>query len=184
MQSKEEFFSEGKKSKTLQGIQGNRMNKTTEKITEAREQYDSYNANEWEKTFFDEKTGGYLVTEKARIVKSKKSDNEFKKFDKEQGMCKVLARNGFTVEHLDDKNGNSYDIHLNKIKADLKKTGSHNNIEIYAKDAIRKQGAEIVVFEFENNTKDIHAKILKLVKTYDIHGFFYFSHSKDKIFKF
>jgi len=156
------------------------MNKTEGQIKEARAQYDSYNSNEWKKNFFEEDSGGYLVTEKARIAQSKKSDNEFKKFDKEQGMCKVLAHKGFAVEHLDDKNGNSYDVHLNGIKADLKKTGSHNNIIKYAKEAVRVQGAEIVVFEFEKETDMIYAEILQL-KRKGIRGIYYFSNRKDVI---
>jgi len=144
--------------------------------------FDSY-GSEWEKTLFDEDSGGYFVTEKARIAQSPKSQNEFKKFDKEQDMCKTLTRNGFSIEHLDDKNGKSYDIHLDGIKADLKKTSSHNNIVKYGKEAIRVQGAEIVVFEFEKETERIHAEILQL-KLKGIHGKYYFSKKKDIVYLF
>ena len=156
----------------------------TENIKEARAKYDSYDPNKWEKSCFDNNTGGYLITEKARIEQSQKSDNETKKFDKEQKMCKVLVNNGYAVEHLDDNHGASYDIHLNGIKADLKKTAGSGNIEKYAKKAIRKQGANLVVFEFEHNMKDIHTKLLKLRKNYDIHGYYYFSNNKIKIYGF
>jgi len=46
--------------------------------------------------------------------------------------------------------GGGYDIHLNSIKADLKKTSSHNNMVRYAKHAVKKQGVDMVVFEFGN----------------------------------
>ena len=151
-----------------------------ETIKEARAKFDSYDSNEWVKAFFDECSGGFVVIEKIRVVQSEHSKNEKKKFEKEYGMCKVLARNGNTIEFLADKKG-SYDIHFNGITADLKKTSSHNNVEKYAKDAIREQNAEIVIFEFENNTKEIHAKISKLVKTYNINGFYYFSENPDII---
>ena len=98
-------------------------------------------------------------------------------------MCLTLAQNGYAVEYLED-NHFSYDIHLNGIRADLKKTTGSGNIERYAKEAIREQGAEIVVFEFENNLKDIHTKLLKLRNKYGIHGYFYFSDNKCKIFSF
>ena len=152
-----------------------------EYIKEARAKFDSYKTDEWEKNYFDEDTGGFVVTHKGRIALSQKSDNELKKFNKEQNMCQVLAKNGYAVEHLDDRNGNSYDIHLNGIKADLKKTGSHNNIVNYAKEAIRQQGAEIVIFEFEKETDMIHAEILQL-KRKGIHGKYYFSKKKDVIY--
>jgi len=150
------------------------------KIEEARIKYESYDANEWESVYFDEYSGGFVVIKKIRIAQSEQSKNEKIKFAKEYGMCKVLATGGNSIEFLEDKRG-SYDIHLNDIKADLKKTGSHINIVNYAKEAIRKQGAEIVVFEFENNTKDIHTQLLKLGNTYDIHGYYYFSGSKNII---
>ena len=160
-----------------------KQDKTATNIKEARAKFDSY-SSEWEKTLFDEDSGGYFVTEKSRILQSQKSTNELKKFDKEQDMCKILACNGFAVEHLDDKNGKSYDIHLNGIKADLKKTAGSRNIEKYAKKAIRKQGADIVVFGFDENFKEIQSKLLKLKKDYNIHGYYYFSNNNDKIYSF
>jgi hypothetical protein len=46
----------------------------------------------------------------------------------------------------------SFDIYLNGIPADLKKTVGSGNIVKYAKKAVEKQGAQIVVFEFNNTT--------------------------------
>ena len=153
-----------------------------EYIRRARAKFNAY-SSKWEKSYFDDNTGGYIVTDKYRIAQSYISKNETEKFYKEYGMCMTLAKNGHSVEYLIDKKS-SYDIHLNSIKADLKKTGSHNNIVNYAKEAIREQGAEIVVFEFENNSKEIHTQLLKLSKMYGIHGYFYFSDNKGKIYKF
>ena len=101
-----------------------------------------------------------------RIAQSKKCKNEKEKFWKENGMCIVLAKNGYAVEYLEDI-PSSYDIHLNGIKADLKKTKSHNNMVNYAKEAIREQGAEMVVFELVNMTHAIQ-KELYTIKKLDI----------------
>lgn len=79
-------------------------------------------------------------------------------------MCITLAKAGYAVEYLDDRQGDSYDIRLNGIKADLKKTGSHNNIANYAKEAIKKQKAEMVIFEFEKMNAKIHEELNRLKK--------------------
>ena len=149
-------------------------------INKARKKFNSFDSEKWEKTYFDEETGGFVVTEKDRISLSKKSDNEFLKYIKEKGMNVTLANNGYIIEHTNE----SYDIRINDIKADLKKTAGSGNIEKYAKKAIREQGAEKVVFEFENNLKEIHTKLLKLNRDYGIHGYYYFSSNLDKVHEF
>ena len=154
-----------------------------ENIKVSREKYDSYDANLWEKSYFDDNTGGYLVIEKVRIEQSKKSKNERKKFEKEHEMCITLAKAGCAVEYLDDKQGDSHDIRLNGIKADLKKTGSHNNIVNYAKEAVRKQGADMVIFEFEKETVKIYAE-LERMKMYRIQGKYYFTGKECAIYEF
>ena len=150
-----------------------------EHIKAARQKYDAYDTSKWKKKYFDNKTGGYLAVEKDRVLQAKKHDNERDKFNREQGMNMTLARNGYAIEHLDDQKY-GYDIHLNGIKADLKKTGSHNNMVRYAKKAIREQGAEVVVFELENNTKKIQEELDKL-KRLDIKVIYYFSNNKSKM---
>jgi len=87
-----------------------------EHIKEARAKYNSYNDSAWKKDFFDDDTGGYLVTERARIAQSEKGKNETVKFQKEQEMCMALAKKGYAMEHLDDKWGESYDVHMNNIR--------------------------------------------------------------------
>ena len=95
-------------------------------------------------------------------------------------MCEALAQNGNAVEYLIDRDS-SYDIHLNGIKADLKKTSSHNNMVHYAKAAIREQGAEMVVFEFEIMTDKIHEELNRL-KRLGI-KFIYFTSTNKNIIK-
>jgi len=124
--------------------------------------YNSY-GDEWEKAYFDEYSGGFVVINKQRIIHSKTSKNEKAKFDKEYAMCTVLARNGYKVEILIERPGfSSSDITINGTMAELKKTSSHNNMMDYAKKAIYKQGAKIVVFEFEEMTGKIHEELNKL----------------------
>lgn len=126
------------------------------------------------KTFEDRKSGGQVYTEQGRIDQSKKSNGERQKYEKEAAMCKTLAKNGHTVVHLDDKkhSDGSYDILLDGHKADLKSTNGGNNIANYAKHATRKQGAELVVFEFKKMDGAVYSEINKL-KAKGIHGYYY-----------
>ena len=157
------------------------MTNKAEYIEETRAKYDAYDVNLWEKSYFDELTGGYVVTEVVRIAQSKKSKNEQRKFDKEFGMCLTLAQNGYAVEYLED-NPNSYDIHLNGIRADLKKTKGHNNVVNYAKKAVYEQGAEMLVFEFDENSKKLQEELDKLKRS-GIRVHYYYSFDKSKIYK-
>lgn len=109
-------------------------------------------SRDWEKTYFDSETGGFLVTHKERIESAKQSPNEREKFDKEQSMCIDLANQGHKIEHLLDKGrkkGETYDIHFDGLKADLKSVSSHNNIEKYVRHAVRDQGAKVVIIRIE-----------------------------------
>lgn len=79
---------------------------------------------------------------------------EWEKFEKEQTMCKDLANMGHKIEHLSDINrpkGETYDIHYDGEKADLKSVSSHNNIEKYVKHAVRDQGAKTVIVRIEDS---------------------------------
>jgi NAD(P)H-dependent flavin oxidoreductase YrpB (nitropropane dioxygenase family) len=143
--------------------------------------YDAYDRKKYRHDYFDKKTGGYLVVEKERITQGLRNKQEENKFNKERAMCITLACNGYAVEYLKDT-PKSYDIHLNGIKADLKKTASHNNMLDYAKKAIYKQGAEMVVFEFENNSKKIQEELDKL-KRNSIRVCYYYSYDKTNIHK-
>ncbi|MCL2728320.1 MAG: hypothetical protein FWD56_08060 [Bacteroidales bacterium] len=150
-------------------------------IEAARVKFNSYES-EWEKAYFDEYRGGYLVVSKKRIEQGNLNKQEKEKYNKEYSMCLTLAQNGNQIEYLKMTEG-SFDIYLNGISADLKKTSSHNNLLDYAKKATREQGAEIVVFEFEKETENIHNEIITL-KNKKIHGLYYFSKNKKVIHNF
>jgi len=132
------------------------------KLTRKAE-YNAYNSAKYKRDYFDERTGGYLVIENQRIAQSKLNKQEKEKFEKEREMCMVLAKNGYAVEYLKDTQG-SYDILLNGVPADLKKTASHNNMVKYAKKAVGEQGAKVVVFEFSKVTHNIEKELYSIKK--------------------
>ncbi|MBQ7735202.1 MAG: hypothetical protein IJT61_04615 [Bacteroidales bacterium] len=160
------------KSPTLSKEEKKRM-----MVERMRKIYDSYDEDRYNKVYFDEETGGYVVEEKARHEKSLKSPNEKEKYEKEKGMCIDLAKRGFKIEHLDDS-GWGYDIHMNKTSADLKKLSSANNIRRHAKHAVYDQKAERVVFKFEKMNDSIHKELNKLTEK-GIHGCYYVTGEED-----
>ncbi len=141
--------------------------------------YKSYDNKEWKKEYFNKKHGGYIVVHKGRIEKSQKSKNEKEKFNKEMQMCLTYAKAGYTIEVLDEqKRVASCDVKFNNILADLKKTKSHNNIVKYAKKAVFKQGAEVLLFEFEQETDEIHLELNKLYQKHNIKAYYFFTYKK------
>jgi len=152
----------------------------TEIIKTALQKYNSY-GSEWQKAYFDKLSGGYVVVDKQRIENSKINNNEKEKFAKEYAMSRVFAQNGYRIEILMERPGfSSSDITINGIMAELKKTSSHNNMLKYAKKAIDKQGAKLVIFEFDKDTKKIQEELDKL-KRMNIKVYYYFTGNKQKI---
>jgi hypothetical protein len=150
-------------------------------LIEAKLKYEAYSPEDWTKIYFDEKTGGYIVINNGRIEHSKSSKNEKAKFDKEYEMSMVFAQNGYRIEMLKETPRiPSPDVRINGVTGDLKRVSSHNNIVKDAKKAIRKQGAEIVLFEFEKETQEIYSELLQLKKD-GIPVYYYFSNEKNKI---
>ncbi|MDR1169586.1 MAG: hypothetical protein LBK97_01975 [Prevotellaceae bacterium] len=150
----------------------------TERLKVSLSQYNSYDYS-WERAYFDGHNGGYLVICKERITQGNINKQEKEKYDKEYSMCMILVQNGYRVEYLKMTEG-SFDIYLNGKSADLKKTAGSGNIVKYAKKAIEKQGAEIVVFEFEKETARIKEE-LKVLKEKGTKVKYYFSNNPDKI---
>ena len=114
--------------------------------------------------------GGLLKTSRDRIKEGDKNKQEKEKFDKEHAMCLTLAKVNHIVDYRASVEG-EFDIFLDGKKADLKQTNSHNNIVKYGKKAIRKQGADLVVFEFG----EINAHILNelaALQRIGIHGYY------------
>lgn len=143
-------------------------------IEKSRKEYLALPDSEWRKDYFDESTGGYLATSWKRIKQSLKSNQETKKFDKEHQMCLTYAKNGHQIQHLPDRKENgdgTYDTLFDGFKADLKKTKSTNNILKYASRAVKNQGAQIILFEFEEWNNDFKNLIDELVRK-GYHGWY------------
>lgn len=139
--------------------------------------------NKWERIELH-KNGGYVVADKSRIEHSRMNKNESAKYEKELSMCKVFARNGYQIEMLGETPGiSSPDVRINGINADLKRTSSANNIVKYAKKAIRKQGAERLLFQFDAETSALHKELFD-VKREGIKGFYFFTGRENEIFEF
>ncbi|MDR1864374.1 MAG: hypothetical protein LBR08_02265 [Bacteroidales bacterium] len=132
-------------------------------ITDSRKEYLSHDVETWRRSYFNRENGGYLVVRRQRIEHSKISKNERAKFDKEYAMCMVFAQNGYRTEMLKERSGfSSSDITINGVTAELKKTSSHNNIVSYAKKAIDKQGAKMVLFAFDTMNVETMKELIKL----------------------
>lgn len=151
------------------------------RIAENKKKYEKLDKR-WEKVFFDEKKGGYLAIDKKRIKAAELSKNEQKKLHKEKRVATVYAQNGNRIELWEeDLRLSSPDGSINNVPMDLKSLESHNNIIKYAKKAIRKQGAEIVLFEFETINKYIHKELNKLT---DLGiKYQYFARNKKKVYR-
>ena len=138
-----------------------------------------------ENTSFEYKNGGKVTTPKSRIENANKSKQETLKFEKELGMAKTFAKNGYNVELLEEiPKISSPDAIINGKKVDFKSLSSANNIVRHAKEAIRKQGADFVYFEFDNNNKHLYLKELNVLSSkYNIHGKYYFK-GEEEILEF
>ncbi len=111
------------------------------------------------------------------------SRNERLKHNKEREMALVFARNGYSVEMLKEiPRVSSPDVRIDGIPAELKSTASAANILNYAKKATRKQGAQIVLFQFDEMTAIVTERLKKLSQM-GIHGK-YFIKGKNIIFDF
>ncbi len=139
-----------------------------------------YDSLKWDKTY--KSTNGFVVTDKQRLKKSKVSKQETLKLKKEQAMSKIFADNGYEIELWSEKAGiSSPDGSINGVPMDLKSLSSHNNVVKYAKKAISKQGAKVVLFEFSKETQEIYDALQEL-KRKGIKAYFYFA-GKDRVLK-
>ena len=157
---------------------------------DSRGEFYSYDSG-WVRTYYDEKTGGFVVTELARKYKPM-SKNERDIFNKEQRMAVKYASFGFQIEHLNENPGiSSPDIRLrriirsinvNGITADFKCLSSSNKIYIEGKEVKFKKKADLVLFEFTSHFQGITRKIEKLVNK-GIHGYYYYT-DENECFQF
>lgn len=152
-----------------------------QKVDTARSRYESHDEKQWRKDYFNEKNGGFLVTQKKRISDAEKSKNELEKFKKEHAMAKVFGKAGFEIEHLaETARMSSSDVRINGIPADLKRTSSANNIVKYGKKAVKKQGAKAVLFQIDGNQGKVHEELNKLARL-GIKAYYFFTGKENEI---
>lgn len=129
---------------------------------DSRKEYDSYDDDKWEKILYDKESGGYLVVDRKRAESGSVNKQEKAKFEKELNMAMVYARNGYKIQMLEEiPRISSPDVLINGVPADLKKVVA-NSIEKHARKAIKKQGAEVVLFQFDEMTHQIGIELNKL----------------------
>lgn len=154
-------------------------------------EYSGYSDSVWQKTYYSEKSEGYVVTQLSRL-NYKKNNQEIAKYEKEKAMCQDFADFGFKVEHLGEVPGVSSSdvmikgygkhgtlVRINGDPADLKALSSANNIRRHAKHATESQGAVKVLFKFTSR-KDEASIVHELDKLSQkgIHGYYYFAGDK------
>jgi hypothetical protein len=111
------------------------------------EKYNSYDSDHWDKTYFDEVTGGYVVTHKGH-----KFDSETGKYEKETAV--ILAINGYKVEMMDESDfrKRQYDIRINGIPTEIKVMNGYRNIHKRAVEASEQDATRIVYYiKFKDN---------------------------------
>lgn len=169
-------FDPSKASCQVCGAIGTRDAATVEKELNKRPQ------TEWVRSHISPHGNGAVVTNRERIKEIKETKAERAKARKELRQCRVLADNGYFVEYLRGKHrsqGQTYDITMNGIKADLKViTGKGKHIVEYAKKAFNEQGGEAVVFELPNKKPMYYDKIAEARRKTTGRIFFYFAEEK------
>lgn len=135
----------------------------TKEWMKIQQQYEAYNEELWKKELYDKENGGYLVTERTRIEAGMRNKQEQAKYDKEHEMCLVYAHAGYRIEHLGETPGiSSPDVTINGAPADLKRTKGSGNIVKYARKAVRQQGAEMVLFQFDEMNDAVRKELIAL----------------------
>lgn len=95
-------------------------------------------------------------------------------------MCVTFAQAGYGIVHLRERTG-LFDVLCNGVPAELKKTRSASNLDHYVSHALNNQQAQIVLIEFEKETREIHNKLHKYKKA-GKHIIYYFTGREDRIY--
>ena len=137
-----------------------KQDKTAAKIKEARARYDSY-GSEWEKEYFDEKSGGFNVYHKKHQFTPTGGGG-----DAEKNVGKILAKLGKQVEFLEE---NSYkkgkpDINFDSSTWDIKYINDANieTIRGAIKDARKAQNA-IFYWDKYDRLEDLKIAVIRSI---------------------
>lgn len=118
--------------------------------------------------------GGSVSVPDERLAKGNYNKQEQAKFEKELRIARRYAENGHKVEMLNEVPGiSSPDALIDGLKVDFKSLSNANNIKRHAKDAIFRQGADEVWFEFTTKSDRIISTLNDLTNK-GIHGRYYF----------
>lgn len=151
--------------------------------TTSKQKYDSY-SSDYEKTYFNEKSNGYIVTDKQRIITATQNEEELHKYIKEHNMCVTFANAGHSIEHLSEISGvSSSDVNFDGIPAELKKTKDEKHIINYAIKATTKQGAQIVLFQVDVMNAKVRGKF-KYLSKHGIHGYYFITGDENNIIQY
>ena len=131
-----------------------------ELLKEAKKIYNSYNSEDWKKTYFDQFSGGYVVTHKGH------------KFDIETGKyeiktANILAKYGYRVEMMDESNFKKpqYDINVNGFPTEIKVMSGYRNIHTRAEKASLQRAKRIVYYIKFDNEKEMFKRFDNVYKT-------------------
>lgn len=174
-------------------------NRTPDQIAEIQKRWDERNAirkteeevkqqyplSQWQHTYISP-AGGYLVTDLERIKKGRMNSSERGIFNKEQEISRVGANNGYKILHLSDKDrpaGQTYDVLLDGVPAELKSFSGAGAVERQIKDAIRKQGAELVLVRIEEGSDNerIIKKLIDVKQKIKGRILYYFENQEDEV---
>lgn len=161
----------------------------------ARIRFNEYDRRHWEHTYFDYRTGGYLVTERDRfkeLVPDKHGAEESRTeqtFREEREAAMRYAKWGFQIEHLANRNnpgGNpdarlrrkAPNIRVNGILADIKTITSPSKFTRRVNEAYNKNGAQFAMMRLlyprnEDNETALN-KSIRLLQKENRHGCYYF----------
>ncbi|MDR0733728.1 MAG: hypothetical protein LBF08_06685 [Dysgonamonadaceae bacterium] len=142
---------------TFAGISTNKMNVAdrAKLLKEAKAKYNSYNADDWIKTGFDERSGGYCVYHKDHLFDPTIGKFGIPRGDYEKNTAKVLSAYGMDVVLSSEMSGQrgikTPDGLLNGVLFDIK--GIEGKSQRRIKDVFSKsskQGAEATVLYFHD----------------------------------
>ena len=148
---------------------------------------EQYPPDKWEQSAIYPDTGGYVVTELERKRDAQAGSTELRKFEKELSMCKVVASHGYRVEYPTEKGrkpGETYDVIINGMRAELKSTSSEGNLVKHVRKAFTRQGAVAVVIRLELRDKALLDRVYEAKrKLPDMTIIYYYEDDPSKIWK-
>ena len=162
----------------------------------SRKEYDAYDSKKWEHTYFDGKSGGFVVTELDRyneVVPDRKGGKESdsqRVFRQEREAAIKFASWGFKIEHLADRGvpgGNpdarilkeGANVRVNGVLADIKTLDTPRRFTRNVNRAFTRNHANLALVHLACKRTDKYEEALKTsIKDHfsdgRLHGYYYF----------